>query len=115
MKPARDRMESIFADARKDGLLSPLQVPYIPNRTARITQETGVIFPLLSEQVDHSVMWNQSVASLLPEYKKAFEFGPGKVLQGLAKRIAKGVEGASLEVYPIYDLESLKVAEGVLK
>lgn len=115
MKPARERMESIFENAKKDGLLSPLQVPYVPNRTARITQETGVIFPLLSEQVDHSVLWNQSVASLLPEYKKAFEFGPGKVLQGLTKRIAKAIPDAAMEVYPIYDLESLKVAEGVLK
>lgn len=115
MKLARDKMESIFAEATKSSLLSPLQVPYIPNRTARITQEHGLIFSLLSEQVDHSVMWNQSVASLLPEHKKAFEFGPGKVLQGLAKRIAKNIPDASLEVYPIYDLESLKVAEGVLK
>jgi len=115
MKPARSRMESIFAQASKDSLLSPLQVPYIPNRTARITQESGVIFPLLSEQVDHSVLWKQSVESLLPEFKLAFEFGPGKVLQGLAKRIAKNIPEAQLEVYPIYDLESLKVAEGVLK
>jgi len=115
MKPARDKMDSIFEQAKKQSLLSALQVPYIPNRTARITQESGLIFPLLSEQVDHSVMWNQSVASLLPEYRKAFEFGPGKVLQGLAKRIAKNIPDAQMEVYPIYDLESLKVAEGALK
>jgi [acyl-carrier-protein] S-malonyltransferase len=115
MKPARDRMEAIFADALKNGHLAALQTPYIPNRTARLTQEQGVVFSLLSEQVDHSVMWKQSVESLLPEYTRAFEFGPGKVLQGLAKRITKNIEGANLEVYPIYDLESLKIAEGVLK
>lgn len=115
MKPAREKMESIFATAVKESLLSPLQIPYIPNRTARITQEIGVVFPLLSEQVDHSVMWKQSVEALLPAHTKAFEFGPGKVLQGLAKRITKNIEDASLEVFPIYDLESLKVAEGALK
>ncbi len=115
MKAARTKMESIFESAKKDSLLSPLQVPYIPNRTARITQEAGLIFPLLSEQVDHSVMWKQSVESLLPEYTLAFEFGPGKVLQGLSKRIAKNIPDAKFEVYPIYDLESLKLAEGVLK
>jgi [acyl-carrier-protein] S-malonyltransferase len=115
MKPAREKMDSIFIEAKKNSLLAPLQVPYIPNRTARITQENGVIFSLLSEQVDHSVLWNQSVASLLPEYKRAFEFGPGKVLQGLTKRIAKNIPDASIEVYPIYDLESLKVVEGILK
>jgi [acyl-carrier-protein] S-malonyltransferase len=115
MKPARDRMESIFADALTNGQLSALQTPYIPNRTARLTQEHGVIFSLLSEQVDHSVMWKQSVEALVPEYTRAIEFGPGKVLQGLAKRITKGMEGVNLEVYPIYDLETLKAAEGVLK
>ncbi len=115
MKPAREKMESIFAIASKEGLLSPLQVPYLPNRTARLTQESGLVFPLLAEQVDHSVLWKQSVEALLPEYKRAFEFGPGKVLQGLKKRIVKNIPEASMEVYPIYDLESLKLAEGVLK
>ena len=115
MKPARSKMESIFAAAMKESVLSPLQTPYIPNRTARITQESGLVFPLLSEQVDHSVLWKQSVESLLPEYTLAIEFGPGKVLQGLAKRIAKNISGAQFEVYPIYDLESLKVVEVQLR
>ncbi|MBS1957840.1 MAG: ACP S-malonyltransferase [Bdellovibrionales bacterium] len=112
MKPARDKMESIFATATKPTILA---TPYIPNRTANITHEPGVIHPLLSEQVDHSVLWKQSVETLLQSgCKKAFEFGPGKVLQGLAKRIAK-TAGAEFETYPIYDLESLKLAEGALK
>lgn len=115
MKPARKRMEAIFEDALKQGHLSALQTPYIPNRTSRITQEEGLIFPLLAEQVDHSVMWKQSVESLIPECTIAFEFGPGKVLQGLTKRITKGMEGVNLEVYPIYDLETLKFAEGASK
>lgn len=112
MKPARDRMEAIFKTAAAPGALT---VPYIPNRTARITQEPGVVFPLLSEQVDHSVLWKQSVETLLQQgYTRAVEFGPGKVLQGLAKRIAKSA-GVEFETYPIYDLETLKVAEGALK
>jgi [acyl-carrier-protein] S-malonyltransferase len=115
MKPAREKMDEIFASAQKEQLLSPLQTPYIPNRTARITSEMGVVFPLLSEQVDHSVLWKQSVEHLIEQgFAAAFEFGPGKVLQGLAKRIAKN-KGTAFETYPIYDLESLKVAEGVLK
>jgi [acyl-carrier-protein] S-malonyltransferase len=112
MKPARTAMEAIFHRAQTENLLSPLQTPYIPNRTAKVTSESGVIIPLLSEQVDHSVLWKQSVESLIQSGSKvAFEFGPGKVLQGLAKRIAKPL-GATFETYPIYDLESLKTAEG---
>jgi [acyl-carrier-protein] S-malonyltransferase len=115
MKPARLVMEKIFESALEQKLLSPLQTPYIPNRTAVKTSESGVIFRLLAEQVDHSVQWKQSVEHLLSSGAQiAFEFGPGKVLQGLGKRIAKGT-GKTFETYPIYDLETLKLAEGVLK
>ncbi len=115
MKPARDAMDAIFAAAEKAGKLSALEIPYIPNRTATIAHEAGVIFPLLSEQVDHSVLWKQSVEHLIRNgVTTAFEFGPGKVLQGLAKRIAKPM-GAGFETYPVYDLESLKSAEGAAK
>ena len=114
MKPARDHMDAIFAAAKAKNLLLPLQTPYIPNRTGRLTEDSGLVFPLLSEQVDHSVLWKQSVEEVLKlNIPIAFEFGPGKVLQGLAKRISKGTN-KPLEVFPIYDLESLKIAEGVL-
>jgi [acyl-carrier-protein] S-malonyltransferase len=115
MQPARVKMDEIFTEAKSQNLLSALQTPYIPNRTARMTSESGVVFGLLSEQVDHSVLWKQSVEHLIDQgFTQAFEFGPGKVLQGLAKRIAKG-KAQAFETFPIYDLESLKVAEGALK
>ena len=44
------------------------------------------------EQVDHPVLWRQSIEGLLeagfPNGTSAVEFGPGKVLTGLVKRIA---------------------------
>ena len=113
MKPARETMDQIFKKSQTS--LTPLKTPYIPNRTARITSESGIIFDLLSEQIDHSVLWKQSVETLFKlEYRRAFEFGPGKVLQGLSKRIAKET-GASFEVLPIFDLESLKAAAEAAK
>ncbi len=114
MNPARLAMEEIFAAAKKAGQLSPLQTPYIPNRTARLTQENAVVFDLLAEQVDHAVLWKQSIETIFQRgCKTAFEFGPGKVLQGLAKRIAKPLS-VEFETYPIYDVETLKTAEGRL-
>ena len=111
MKPARDQMESIFKSA---SAVTTLAIPYIPNRTAKITREPGVIYPLLAEQVDHSVLWKQSVEALIKNgCGRAFEFGPGKVLQGLAKRIAKAT-GHEFETCPIYDVETLKTAEGIV-
>lgn len=115
MKPARLTMDEIFARAKSEGKLSALQTPYIPNRTARLTSESGIIFSLLSEQVDHSVLWKQSVEHIIDQgFSIAFEFGPGKVLQGLAKRIAKGKE-KQFETHAIYDIETLKLSEGFLK
>jgi [acyl-carrier-protein] S-malonyltransferase len=115
MKPARDAMDRIFEQAMTEGKLSALQTPYIPNRTAKTAREAGVVFPLLSEQIDHSVLWKQSVEHLIQSgVQTAFEFGPGKVLQGLAKRIAKPLN-APFETWPIHDLESLKMAEGAAK
>jgi len=108
MEPARKRMDELFSTA---GAIQSLTTPYIPNRTAKFNREPGIVFKLLSEQVDHSVLWKQSVQTLILEGTRvAFEFGPGKVLQGLAKRIAKA-QGAPFETFPIYDLETLKAAE----
>jgi [acyl-carrier-protein] S-malonyltransferase len=111
MAPARTRMKEEFEVAKGRGLPESLKTPYIPNRTAIRTSEPGVVFPLLEEQVDHSVLWSQSVAHLLDSgVTRAIEFGPGKVLQGLAKRIAKS-KNLSFETIPVFDLETLKAAE----
>ena len=111
MAPARNRMKEEFLSAKDRGLPDSLKTPYIPNRTAIRTSEPGVVFPLLEEQVDHSVLWSQSVSHLLDSgVSRAIEFGPGKVLQGLAKRIAKQ-KNTSFETLPVFDLETLKAAE----
>jgi [acyl-carrier-protein] S-malonyltransferase len=52
MKPARDRMAEIFSTAT--AAQTPI-CPYVPNRTGRITQEAGLIFEFLVDQVDHPV------------------------------------------------------------
>jgi [acyl-carrier-protein] S-malonyltransferase len=114
MKRARARMEEIFKDAKSRDRLNALLIPYIPNRTARFNTESSIIFNLLSEQVDHAVLWKQSVETLVgANFTRAFEFGPGKVLQGLAKRIVRE-KGSEFETHPIYDLETLKLAETLL-
>lgn len=114
MKPARISMEGYFEYA-KSLFTHELKTPYIANRTAAWTAEQSSIRPLLLEQIDHPVQWSKSHQPLFQNgFKRAFEFGPGKVLQGLAKRIAKEV-GATFEVSPIFDLESLKAAEASWK
>jgi [acyl-carrier-protein] S-malonyltransferase len=90
MRPARDRMAELFAQADVANRAKTPAYAYIPNRTARITREPGVVFELLVEQVDHPVLWKQSMLALLESgVTSAVEFGPGKVLAGLMKRIAQ--------------------------
>jgi [acyl-carrier-protein] S-malonyltransferase len=113
MAPARDRMAALFADARPDELPKQLACPYVPNRTAVLTREPGVVLELLIEQVDHPVLWKQSFAGLLEQgFGAGIEFGPGKVLAGLAKRIAQPL-GKTAAITGMGDLAGLKALEAL--
>ncbi len=114
MRPARDRMAELFAGASPENQPKTPVCPYIPNRTGRMTREPGVIFELLVEQVDHPVLWKQSMTHLIDlGYTVGIEFGPGKVLAGLAKRIAQG-SGATFTVHPMSDSAQLKALGALL-
>jgi [acyl-carrier-protein] S-malonyltransferase len=106
MKPARDRMAQLFSEFQ--GKPAAPVAPYIPNRTGRLTQESGVVFELLVEQVDNPVLWKQSMeAALNADLTTALEFGPGKVLAGLMKRIAQPL-GRPATMMSIGDTASVK-------
>ncbi|MBS1962423.1 MAG: ACP S-malonyltransferase [Bdellovibrionales bacterium] len=95
MAPARARMAELFKNAKDAEKPKTLRYPYVPNRTAKLTNEASVVFELLVEQVDHPVLWRQTGAMLIERgYKSAVEFGPGKVLAGLAKRISSAAAQA---------------------
>lgn len=112
MKPARERMAELFQANPK---VAALACEYIPNRTARVTRESGVVLELLVEQVDHPVLWRQSMtAALSLGFKQGIEFGPGKVLQGLMKRIAGGA-GLEFTHHGLADTDGLKALSGILK
>ena len=115
MYPAKERMKEVFA------LLDHSQKPkqpfcaYVPNRTARLTEEAGVIEELLIEQIDHPVLWKHSMLSLLDSGFSTFiEFGPGKVLCGLMKRIATNPP-RKCTLHALGDTASLKAYESMLK
>lgn len=115
MRPARDRMASLFQAAGPSERPHALAFPYIPNRTARETQEPGLVFELLVEQVDHPVLWKQSMAGALQSgYAHAVEFGPGKVLAGLMKRIGQA-EGKTCPVAGVAESTGIKALEALSK
>jgi [acyl-carrier-protein] S-malonyltransferase len=78
--------EFAAAVARAD--IRPPQFPVIANITAQPLTDVDAIRQELVGQLQNSVQWTQSMQYLIDEGLVAFiEFGPGKVLAGLMKRI----------------------------
>jgi [acyl-carrier-protein] S-malonyltransferase len=72
-------------------------VPVIANMTARPVTDPDEIRKLLVEQVTGTVRWRESVGYMAAEGVTRFvELGSGKVLAGLVKRIADGIEAQSV-------------------
>jgi [acyl-carrier-protein] S-malonyltransferase len=71
----------------------PIQKPIFPivaNFDARPNQDASRVKELLVRQVDGAVRWEQAVRFMAESgVTLALEIGPGKVLAGLCKRIAK--------------------------
>lgn len=93
MKPVAEKFSSHLNNAE----WGELSCPIVSNLDAQI-RETGDWAQLLTDQVDHPVRWTQSVQNMVGEgYDGFIEMGPGKVLIGLVKRIARGAALFSLE------------------
>jgi [acyl-carrier-protein] S-malonyltransferase len=93
MEPARAELAAaIEATAFK----SPLCAIY-QNVNALPSREIDVIKKNLMDQLTSPVRWTQSVQNMVKDGATTFiECGPGKVLQGLVKKIAPEVEVMSL-------------------
>jgi [acyl-carrier-protein] S-malonyltransferase len=74
------------------------EVPVVNNVDARVVRGAGECREGLVRQVSAAVRWQQSVERLAQEGATAFvEVGPGTVLSGLVKRIAKGATILNVE------------------
>jgi [acyl-carrier-protein] S-malonyltransferase len=61
------------------------------NASARAIRESSEIAEELSVQIARPVRWHESVARMAEAGVTSFvEFGPGRVLTGLAKRLVPG-------------------------
>lgn len=87
--------KSEFKKALNNTEFKRVKIPLYSNVTALpITKETDVseIKRLLYEQLTSSVRWEESIENMIRDGAKKFiEIGPGKVLQGLIKRIDSSV------------------------
>lgn len=78
-------------------VIKPLAFPVVANVDAKPNREPGRVKELLVRQVDGAVRWEQGQRFMQSEgVTHALEIGPGKVLAGLGKRIAKDVKMISV-------------------
>jgi [acyl-carrier-protein] S-malonyltransferase len=107
MKPAQDRLApELAALAFRDP-----EVPLVNNVDARVVKSAAECRDGLVRQVSGAVRWQESVELLVREGVDTFvEVGPGHVLGGLVKKIAK--EAKVLHVHDPASLEHTLAALG---
>jgi [acyl-carrier-protein] S-malonyltransferase len=94
MKPAQDRLEPVL---RALSFVDPA-VPLVNNVDARVVTAAETCRDGLVRQVSGAVRWQESVELLLREGVTTFvEVGPGGVLGGLVRKIARGVRVLGVE------------------
>jgi [acyl-carrier-protein] S-malonyltransferase len=99
MEPAAAEMDAVLAEVS----VEPLRVPLVANVTARPVvgdwnELKWDIRRLLVEQVTGRVRWRESMEWMAGEggVTRFAEIGSGKVLAGMARRIAPDAESVSL-------------------
>jgi [acyl-carrier-protein] S-malonyltransferase len=104
MQPARDGMAPVL---RAIKVREP-KFPVIANVTAEANRDPAKVVPLLLEQITAPVRWQESMGVIATSgITDAIEFGCGRVLMGLMRRMYR-----TMWVKPLEDMASLKtVAE----
>ena len=105
MAPVQPRLAEVLGKLA----LAESRAPIFANVTAQPNSDPEKIVPLLIEQVVAPVRWVETVEALVKAgVDTLIELGPGKVLQGLARRLDKSVRAVSVE-----DEKSLREALGL--
>jgi [acyl-carrier-protein] S-malonyltransferase len=100
LKPAAERLRARLADT---GIKQPA-IPVIHNFDVTTHAEPAAIREALAQQAANPVRWVETVQAMAAMgVTHVVEIGPGKVLQGLVKRIAPEISALA-----VTDAESLK-------
>ena len=88
MLPAAERLAEVL-----DGIaIGEMALPVVSNVEAQAYDDSQRVKELLVAQVSAPVRWEESVQNMATTGVERFvEIGPGKVLSGLVKRIARGL------------------------
>ena len=94
MKPASERLAEVLAPIE----IKDITIPVVANVTAKEVTSGAEIKELLVKQAAMPVLWETSVRNMVADGVDTFvEVGPGKVLTGFTKKIAKGLAALNIE------------------
>lgn len=94
MQPASERLAEVLAPIA----VNDAQIPVVANVTAAEVTSGAEIKELLVKQAAMPVLWETSVRNMVADGVDTFvEVGPGKVLTGFTKKIAKGLPALNVE------------------
>lgn len=94
MEPAREELEQAIMETRFHEPICPIYQNY----TSRPHTDVEEIKKNLNHQLTAPVKWRQSVINMIEDGATSFiECGPGKVLQGLVKKINPDIETFSID------------------
>lgn len=79
---------------------SELQIPYVTNVTGKYITDIKETKELLSKQVASSVLWQESVETMIADGVDTFvEIGVGKTLSGFIRKINRNVKTCSISTW----------------
>ena len=90
--PLMSSAKKILSDKLSSININNSSFPVYSNNTALPISNSNEIKNALIEQLDSPVLWHQSITKMIKDgVKNAIEVGPGRVLQGLTKRIDRSL------------------------
>ena len=96
--PLMSSAKKVLSDKLLSTNINDSNFPIYSNVTAYPISSADEIQNALIEQLEKPVLWHQSISQMINDgVENAIEVGPGKVLQGLSKRINSSLNMNSLE------------------
>ena len=96
MKNAKPKLDEHLSTMN----ISDSAFPIYSNFTSKPVTDKLEIHHALLNQIENPVLWHRSVSRMINDgIKAAIEIGPGKVLQGLSKRIDRSLIMYGAESY----------------
>lgn len=96
--PLMESAQSGLKTALEETSIKDASIPVYANVTAKPVRKANEIRQLLYEQLTSPVRWEETIRNMASDGASAFvEIGPGKVLQGLVKRIQGDAEIRGIE------------------